>query len=164
MRSPLRNCRASMKIHLVRENLVKDERRIWIAPVDNFIFRLPARLPSNSSVISPSTRIRAHTYITCIWDHLSVLSRQQRIETQGQHGASSLASLVATYPPTGWTHVSKGSFKSVFAAFRRGIVYRVTDVKQREGRNKGTRLEFHQSSLVSPLGNDGSFLVIPSFV
>ena len=81
MRSLLRDCQAAMKIHLVRENLVKGERRIWIAPVDNFIFWLPAS-PLNAYVISLPIYIYIYIYVFThvyayrrvhICDHISFL-------------------------------------------------------------------------------------------
>lgn len=132
MRSLLRDCQAAMKIHLVRENLVKGERRIWIAPVDNFIFWLPAS-PLNAYVISLPiyiyikihihvfTHVHAHRRVH-ICDHISFLF-MAAYWNAGQYGASIFASLVAcglreTYPLT-IDRVSKGPFKSVLAAFCR---------------------------------------------
>ena len=89
MRSLLRDCQAAMKIHLVRENLVKGERRIWIAPVDNFIFWLPAS-PLNAYVISLPIYIYIFTYLR-MYMHIDVyiyvtiflFFLRQHIEMQG---------------------------------------------------------------------------------
>lgn len=127
-----------MKIHFARENLVKYQRRIWIAPVDNFVFRLPARLPSNSfvSLYLSSSYVHAHTrLLSFLYDRAAYRNaRRGTVHRRWLHVAYE-ATNVCTCPQTGWIHVSKGPFKSVFAASSR-LPSRQT-WNRREGRNKG---------------------------